>query len=270
MTGRAPAGLMWAWMVPAASAVAGANFSLTRILSFHCSSPTLPLSADERHSARRLYEVRLVDAVARFLFLNGVDHKLSNLLALFTPPEKLADVMINHGEQARTQIAVGCKSQPRTGSAKWHSDGRDNAYLSRRSVGKSVFQRCLAGRVTWNRHELVARFDSLKNLAATDEHPAVPLMAIVERHVLDEAHRDACRSGEIREVGNLTVIHSANNYTVNLWRRKAGRHRSSNAVKHGLQGIASGDVLKSLWLERISANGNAVETSRTQGRGAPF
>src|SRR6266849_7763606 len=73
-------------------------------------------------------------------------------------------------------------------------------------------------------------FDSLQNLAATDEHPAIPLMAVVKRHLLDESHADPGRSGKIREVGYLIVIHSPNYYTVNFRRREARRHRSFNAV----------------------------------------
>ena len=88
---------------------------------------------------------------------------------------------------------------------------------------KEYFERSLAGRVALNRQEFVALFDSLENLAAADEHLAVPLMAVVERHVLDESHGNACRSGEIREVGYLIVIHPANNHAVNLWRRETCR-----------------------------------------------
>jgi hypothetical protein len=49
---------------------------------------------------RRLYEVRLVDAVSRFLFENGVDHKLCNPIARFAAAKERADVVIHHGEQA--------------------------------------------------------------------------------------------------------------------------------------------------------------------------
>src|SRR6266852_825819 len=111
-------------------------------------------------------------------------------------------------------------------------------------------------------------FDSLQNLAATDEHLPIPLMAVVERHVLDESDADVFRSGKIREVGYLIIIHSPNYYTVNFRRREARRHRSFNAVKHGLQRIASGDRLKGFGLERVATDGNAIETSRPQGRGA--
>ena len=78
----------------------------------------------------------------------------------------------------------------------------------------------------------MALFDSLQNLAASDEQLSIPLMAIVERHVLDETHADAFRPGKIREVGDFIVIHSANDDTVNLGRWKPRRDRSLNAVKH--------------------------------------
>src|SRR5882672_2087619 len=95
-------------------------------------------------------------------------------------------------------------------------------------------------------------------------------MAVVERHVLDESHADPGHSGKIREVGYLIVIHSANYYAVNFWRREARPHGSFNAFKHGSQCIAFGDGLESLGLERVAADGNAIETCRPQGRGAHF
>src|SRR5712692_8780907 len=137
------------------------------IISPPATRATSLLSADERHRAWRLYEVRLVDAVAGFLFQNGVNHKLSNLIACVTPPKELAHVVIDHGEEASAQIAIGRKSQPRTSSAKWHRDRCDDTYPSWCAIGKSVFERSLAGRVAIDRHELVTLFDSLQNLAAT-------------------------------------------------------------------------------------------------------
>jgi len=44
--------------------------------------------------------------VARFLFEHRVDHKPGNLVARFAPPKMFAYVVIDHGEQASTQIAV--------------------------------------------------------------------------------------------------------------------------------------------------------------------
>jgi hypothetical protein len=94
----------------------------------------------------------------------------------------------------------------------------------------------------------VALFDSSKNFAATHKHLPIPLMAVVERHILDESHADACRSREISEVAYLTTIHSANDYTVNFWRRESSGDSSFNAVKHRLQRIATRDGLKGLAL----------------------
>jgi hypothetical protein len=176
--------------------------------------------------------------------------------------------VIDHREQASAQIAVGRKSQPRTGSAKWHGNRCDNAYRSWRAISEGVLAGGLAGRFAIDGHELVALFDSSQNLAATHEHPAIPLMTVVERHVLDKSHADPGRSSKIREVGYLLVIHSSNYYTVNFWRREAGRNGSFNTVKHRLKRIAFGDGLKSFGLERVATDRNAIETSRPQRRGS--
>src|SRR6185436_3746928 len=148
------------------------------------------LPADEDHRSGRLDEVGFVDSVTFFLLEDGVDDELSYLFARLTSPQAIANVVIHHREQAGSDIAVGGQPKSRTLAAKWHGHRRDNPYLTGGAVGESISERSLARRVPLNRNELVPFLDSIDNFAPAHKHAAVPLMTIVEGHVLDETHRN--------------------------------------------------------------------------------
>ena len=123
---------------------------------------------------------------------------------------------------------------------------------------------CFTWSIAPNRDQLVSLFDSSNDFAAADQHVAVPLMRVIQRHVLDEPHRDSGLSREIGEVGNFIVVQSTNDDAVDLRSGKAGSDYRFDSIEHRSKRVSSRDHLEHFRLERITTDRYPSQAGRLE------
>src|SRR5271163_1260580 len=88
---------------------------------------SIPLSADEHHSARGRHEIRGIDAVAVFFFIDDRPDVSLHILVGGSFAEKAAQVVIFFAEEAGSQLSVGSETDAGTMAAERLSHGRNQA-----------------------------------------------------------------------------------------------------------------------------------------------
>src|SRR5215207_1504226 len=153
-------------------------------------------ASDQAHRAGGLFEVGFVDVVARLLLEDDAGDVVGDLGARGAGAHHVAQGVFDLREEARPDLAVGGEADARAGAAEGFGDGRDDADLAPGAVGEAVARGRLGAALGALRDEEEALVDALANLGAGDDLLARPAVPTVERHVLDEAHRDAVLARE--------------------------------------------------------------------------
>jgi hypothetical protein len=91
-----------------------------------------------------------------------------------------------------------------------------------------------------------------------------PLGGAAHVHVLDEAHLGPARAGVLDQGHQLVVVGAAQHHRVHLERREAGRHRGVQAGQHPRQLVASGQRAEPRRVQRVQADGDAVQARAPQ------
>jgi len=95
-----------------------------------CPIGGIPLPADEHHRARRRHEIRGVDPVPFFLFIDDRSDVGRHIVVRRSFTEQSAQVVILFAEQAGSQLSISREADARAVSAERLRHRRDQADLA--------------------------------------------------------------------------------------------------------------------------------------------
>src|ERR1700676_476217 len=112
-----------------------------------CRSGSTSLSADKHHRTRRRHEIRGVDPVSFFFFIDDRPDVSRHIVVRRSFAEQPAQVVIFFAEKAGSQLSISREADARAVAAEGLRHGSDQAYLAGSAVGEAVFARRLAALV---------------------------------------------------------------------------------------------------------------------------
>ncbi len=159
------------------------------------SGPGLRLAADVDHGAGRLEEAGFADVVAGFLALHGAVDVGAELGVGGAGAHAAVEVVLDLGEQAGADFAVGGEADAAAGSAEGLGDGGDDADFAG-AVGRSRS----GGRFRWLRAAGSSTRGRMRPMRATISLRGTTISGVQRRsffkgHELDEADDDVFLRG---------------------------------------------------------------------------
>src|SRR5271170_7643102 len=157
------------------------------------------------HATRRFQEARLADVMARLLGLDGLLNKSGEILIRPTPRQHAIKVVIEVGEKAGPDFAIGSKAYAAAGTAKGLRYGRDDADFPY-PVVESITARGLTRTVGGKSHERAEAVQFFDHLRQRHNHFRRPQAIFFQGHELYKTNDHAFVSGEAGEGDHLVVV----------------------------------------------------------------
>src|SRR5580692_210718 len=104
-----------------------------------CRSGSIPLPADKHHRTRRRYEIRGVDPVPFFLFIDDRPDVGCHIVVRRSFTEQSAKVVILFAEEAGSQLSISREADARAVPTERLRHRRNQTDLARSAIGKAVF-----------------------------------------------------------------------------------------------------------------------------------
>src|SRR5277367_805012 len=173
------------------------------------------LSPNKYHSARGWMEIRSIDAVSFFLFVDYRADISLHFAVRRALAQETAQVVIVLAEKARAQLSVCSQSNARAMPAEGLRHGCDQPDLSGSAIGEAVLARRLALLVR-DLHQRPPRVNALVNFGGWHDVFAGPRAIRIQRHKFDEAHNHAARAREFGEGFHFVVIQPTHQHRIDL------------------------------------------------------
>ena len=144
------------------------------------------------------------------------------------------------------------------GLGRRRDDAEDRAVGQREAIGRR-------GRLFVDRGDrAVVLLEALEHLAARDDRCRRPSRRAADVHVFDESNFRAERPAVLDERHQFIVVDAAHHDGVDLERLEACGGGRVDAVEHGVETVEACQVAEALAIERVEADGDAVQSGRAQ------
>ena len=206
----------------------------------------------------------------------------SQLLIVSTGTQKLHQISLGVGEQAGTNLTVRRQAGAGACIAERLRDRGDNTHTAQRLGTVSREARLIQGstervhlpqlsggvaaRLRHRTQNILSR-QFLANLSGGNRALTGPTVISIQRHLLNETQLIAARQRPTQKLRSLIIIQTRHQHSINLDRPQASLRCTIDALEHGVELIAAGQLGKGLTANRIQRNIDAGQTSLRQRGG---